>query len=101
MASTDLLEVHPALFDRVRLAIMAHLSLAKKPIDFNTLLVELGLTRGNLSTHMKRLEEDGLVRIHKSFVDRKPRTTYACTSRGKKEISQYLTAVEAVLRSSL
>ena len=101
MTTNDLLEVNPALFDRVRLAIMAHLSVTKKPVDFNTLLAELELTRGNLSTHVRRLEEDGLVRIDKTFVDRKTRTTYACTARGKKEISQYLTAIEALLRSSL
>ena len=101
MASTELLNVHPALFDRVRLAIMAHLSLARSAVDFNTLLTELQLTRGNLSTHMKKLEEDGLVRIDKNFVDRKPRTTYACTAKGKKEIGLYLSAVETVLRSSL
>jgi len=101
MASSELLSVHPALFDRVRLAIMAHLSLAKGGVDFNTLLAELELTRGNLSTHMKKLEDDGLVHIKKAFVGRKPRTTYSCTSKGKKAVKLYLSAVETVLRSSL
>jgi DNA-binding MarR family transcriptional regulator len=80
---------------------MAHLSLAKKAVDFNTLLIDLELTRGNLSTHMKKLEDDGLVRIDKRFVDRKTRTTYLCTGKGRKEVQVYLAAVEAVLRSSL
>ena len=101
MASSELLNVHPALFDRVRLAIMAHLSLAKSPVDFNTLLTELDLTRGNLSTHMKKLEDDGLVNIKKAFIGRKTRTTYSCTSKGKKAGQVYLSAVETVLRSSL
>ena len=101
MASSELLSVHPSLFDRVRLAIMAHLSLAKGGVDFNTLLAELELTRGNLSTHMKKLEDDGLVHIKKAFIGRKPRTTYSCTSKGKKAVQLYLSAVETVLRSSL
>lgn len=101
MASSELLNVHPALFDRVRLAIMAHLSLTKEAVDFNTLIAELELTRGNLSTHMKKLEDDGLVHIKKAFIGRKTRTTYSCTSKGKKAIQIYLSAVETVLRSSL
>ena len=101
MASSELLNVHPALFDRVRLAIMAHLSLAKGAVDFNTLLAELELTRGNLSTHMKKLEEDGLGNIKKAFIGRKTRTTYHCTGKGKKAVQTYLSAVETVLKSSL
>ena len=101
MVPNELINVHPSLFDRVRLGIMAHLSLTKKAVDFNTLLTDLELTRGNLSTHMKKLEDGGLVRIDKTFVDRKTRTTYLCTGKGRKEVQAYLAAVEAVLRSSL
>ncbi len=101
MASSELLNVHPALFDRVRLAIMAHLSLTKEAVDFTTLITELELTRGNLSTHMKKLEDDGLVHIKKAFIGRKTRTTYSCTNKGKKAIQIYLSAVETVLKSSL
>jgi len=101
MASSELLNVHPALFDRVRLAIMAHLTLTKEAVDFNTLITELELTRGNLSTHMKKLEDDGLVHIKKAFIGRKTRTTYSCTNKGKKAIQIYLSAVETVLKSSL
>lgn len=101
MASSELLNVHPALFDRVRLAIMAHLTLTKEAVDFNTLIAELELTRGNLSTHMKKLEDDGLVHIKKAFIGRKTRTTYSCTNKGKKAIQIYLSAVETVLKSSL
>ena len=50
---------------------------------------------------MKKLEDDGLVRIKKAFIGRKTRTTYSCTSKGKKAIQIYLSAVETVLKSSL
>ena len=99
MESSDLLSLHPMLFDRVRLAIMAHLSFAHDPVHFNTLLADLDLTKGNLSTHMKKLEEVGLVKIDKKFVDRKPRTTYRCTAKGKKEIKNYLSTIESVLKT--
>jgi DNA-binding MarR family transcriptional regulator len=88
------------LFDRVRLAIMAHLSFASRPVDFNALLDDLALTKGNLSTHMKKLEDQGLVKIEKKFVGRKPRTTYRCTTKGKKEVRNYLSTIETVLKTS-
>ena len=101
MGSNELLNVHPALFDRVRLAIMAHLSLARGAVDFNTLLTELEVTRGNLSTHFKLLEEECMVNFKYAFFGRKTRTTYHCTGKGKKAVQKYLSAVETVLKSSL
>ena len=100
MTSTDLLNVHPVLFDRVRLSIMAHLSFAEAAVDFNSLLRSLELTKGNLSTHMKKLEDEGLVKIDKKFIGRKPRTSYLCTKKGKKEVQNYLTTIESVLKAS-
>lgn len=101
MQSSGLLNVHPMLFDRVRLAIMAHLSFASVPIEFNTLVEDLKLTKGNLSTHMKKLEDQGLVRTEKKFISRKSRTTYRCTSKGKKEMRHYLSTIESVLKEAL
>ena len=101
MRTPDLMNVNPLLADRIRLAIMANLALAGGPVDFNTLLEELDLTKGNLSTHMRKLEESGLVTVNKEFVGKKPRTTYACTAKGKKEMHHYLSTVEALLKGSL
>lgn len=100
MNISDLLNVNPILVDRVRLAIMANLALADGPVDFNTLLQELELTKGNLSTHIRKLEDAGLVETKKEFVGKKTKTTYLCTKLGKKEIQVYLAAVEAVLKKS-
>ena len=76
---------------------MAHLSFAEAAVDFNSLLQSLELTKGNLSTHMKKLEDGGLVKIDKKFIGRKPRTSYRCTKKGKKEVQNYLTTIESVL----
>ena len=79
---------------------MAHLSFAEAAVDFNTLLQSMELTKGNLSTHMKKLEDGGLVKIDKRFIGRKPRTSYRCTKKGKKEVQNYLTTIESVLKAS-
>ena len=99
MKPSDLLNVNPLLADRVRLAIMANLSLAGGPVDFNTLIEELQLTKGNLSTHLRKLEEAELIKVKKEFVGRKPRSTYVCTASGKKEMFDYLRAIETLLKS--
>ena len=93
------MSIHPLLADRARLAIMANLSLAGGPVDFNTLLEDLQLTKGNLSSHIRTREEAELVTVHKAFVDRKPRTTYACTSKGKTEMRHFLITIEALLKN--
>ena len=98
MDPKELLEFNPLLSDRVRLVIMCTLSATEEPIDFTTLLNTLELTKGNLSTHMRKLEDAGLVKVYKGFVERKPRTTYACTAKGKKEIGRYLKKVELMLQ---
>ncbi|MBN2493282.1 MAG: transcriptional regulator [Deltaproteobacteria bacterium] len=98
MKPVDLLtKTHPLLADRVRLAIMATLAAVPEPVDFNTLLASLELTKGNLASHVRRLEQAGLIEVHKEFIDRKPRTTYRCTSEGLAEVKNYLEKVETLL----
>lgn len=97
---TLITQTHPLLSDRVRLAIMASLAAASEPIDFNTLRASLELTKGNLSSHMRKLEEAELVEVHKEFVGRRPRTTYSCSESGKREVRRYLEHVEKLLAAS-
>lgn len=101
MDITDLLNVNPMLVDRIRLSVMVYLATADAPVTFNTILEELELTKGNLSSHMRKLEDAKLVDINKKFVGRRPQTTYQCTKLGKKEMNDYLTAVESVLKNAL
>lgn len=99
MKPSDLLQATQSLLsDRVRLAIMATLASATEPLDFNSLLDSLGLSKGNLSTHAAKLEEGGLIEVRKEFVGKKPRTTYACTEKGRAEMRVYLAQVESLLR---
>ena len=71
-----------------RLAVISYLSVVEEA-DFLFLLDQTGLTRGNLSSHMAKLEEAGYVLVSKAFVERTPRTTYRLTSRGRKAFQGY------------
>ena len=77
---------------RVRLGIMAFLTSAGSA-DFNTLKAKLSLTDGNLSVHLRKLEEAGYVTIDKSFVGRKPLTRVALSETGRAAFGDYLDAI--------
>ena len=81
-------KLDPAIHAPARLMILAFLG-AVDSADFTFLLTQTGLTRGNLSTHISRLEESGYVEVTKEFVERVPRTLYKLTSAGRKAISTY------------
>ena len=81
-------KIDPAIHAPARLMILAYLG-AVVSADFTFLLNQTGLTRGNLSTHIGRLEEEGYIEVKKEFVDRIPRTLYKLTSSGRKAIQQY------------
>ena len=57
--------------------------------DFLFLLKESGLTKGNLSVHLSRLEEAGYVQTEKTFRGKIPHTEYRLTSKGKSAFEQY------------
>jgi DNA-binding MarR family transcriptional regulator len=77
---------------RVRLGIMAYLTSAGGA-DFNTLKAKLALTDGNLSVHLRKLEEAGYVAIDKSFVGRKPLTRVSLSEAGRAAFAGYLDAI--------
>lgn len=85
----DPIEKHDAVIhDPARLMILAYLA-AVVTADFTFLLKQTGLTRGNLSTHISRLEAEGYVEVNKEFVDRIPRTLYTLTKSGRNAIIEY------------
>ncbi len=86
------------LADRSRLSIMAFLAALPKSIEFTKLVIELGLTKGNLSSHLRKLEEAKYIEVTKEFVDRKPRSSYQATSLGRKAIKTYLKQIEETIR---
>lgn len=79
-----------------RLSILAALE-PRGESNFALLRRITGITEGNLSTHLSRLEEAGLVDLQKRFVDRKPQTTATLTEEGLSAITEYLEQTESVL----
>jgi len=76
-----------------RLAILTVLS-AVTDADFVFLQRTTGLTKGNLSSHLAKLEDAGLVTIEKRFVRKKPNTSVALTAAGKRRIGRHWEQLE-------
>lgn len=83
-----------------RMAILSVLCAARGGVPFTVLRDQCRLTDGNLSRHVKTLEEAGVVRCTKAFVDDKPRTTVFLTASGSKRFQAYLDALTAVLKQA-
>lgn len=83
-----------------RLAIMSALSRSIDSLTFNQLKEECNLTDGNLSSHLKMLEDAGVVEIKKTFLNSKPRTEISLTDNGRENFINYLKALEIVLRNA-
>lgn len=85
------------LHSRMRLAILAILSTVDE-IDFTSLCKEVNTTNGNLSAHLKKLENISYITIEKQFVDKKPLTTCKVTEKGLKAFQDYLDMVEQLIK---
>jgi DNA-binding MarR family transcriptional regulator len=83
-----------------RLKIMAYLA-AVESVDFTFLMKQTGLTRGNLSVNLRKLEEAGYVSIQKEFANRVPRTMLCLTTRGREALSNYRVQMQAILADLL
>jgi DNA-binding transcriptional ArsR family regulator len=64
--------------------------------DFNFLLEALGLTKGNLSSHMDRLEKAGYVEVIKSFRGKLPHTEFRLTPSGREALTSYWHGLDAI-----
>ncbi len=82
---------------RVRLQIMSVL-VANDGYEFSGLKEVLAVTDGNLASHIKALEKEKYVAVHKSFIDRKPNTKYKITERGRTAFRKHLDALELVIK---
>ncbi len=85
----DIEKIDEVVHGRVRLGIMAFLWSAEIA-DFNTIRDEIGTTDGNLSVHLRKLEDVGYVKMDKTFVDRRPLTRIKLTKSGRVALTKYL-----------
>lgn len=91
----DINRIDEVIHGRVRLGIMAYLSGAGSA-DFGELKARLQTTDGNLSVHLRKLEEAGFVAVTKRFVGRKPLTEAQLTEEGRAAFVRYLDAMSAL-----
>ena len=94
-AFEELATLDRLLHEPARLAIMTALS-ACSEADFLFLQRLTGLTKGNLSSHLAKLEEAGLVYIHKEFVGKTPHTLVSLEAKGRKAIEQHWQQLETL-----
>lgn len=93
-------DINKAFESRVRLGIMSML-MVNDEVDFNTFKEILGLTDGNLASHIKALEGLEYIKVRKQFVGRKPKTTYLKTKKGERAFKDHLQALELFLKNNL
>ena len=94
----DINRIDDVIHGRVRLGIIAYLSTAEAA-DFNELKGLLEATAGNLSVHLRKLEEAGYITVTKSFVSRKSLTRVQITKTGRQAFAKYLAQVRALVDS--
>ncbi len=82
------IELDRMVHEPARLAVMALLYKAEEA-DFLFLLRESGLTKGNLQSHLAKLETGGYIEVEKGFVGKIPRTVCRLTTAGRKAFKQY------------
>jgi DNA-binding MarR family transcriptional regulator len=93
-------DIDPLVHAPTRLKILAYLSIVESA-DFTFLMRQTGLTRGNLSVNLRKLEEAGYISITKEFVDRIPRTLVRLTDEGRQAIQAYRDNMQTVLNDLL
>ncbi|MEJ2307090.1 MAG: transcriptional regulator [candidate division WOR-3 bacterium] len=93
----DIMALEKLIHEPSRLAILTILS-GVKEADFKFLLRMSGLTRGNLSVHLSKLEDAGYLSVKKRFINKTPNTVYNLTKEGRKAFSDYLKNMEAIIK---
>ena len=87
--------IDEVIHGRIRLGVVAYLSTVEDAL-FSELRDIVGATDGNLSTHLRRLETAGYVRVTKGFSARKPQTRLALTPAGRRAWHDWLARIEAL-----
>jgi DNA-binding MarR family transcriptional regulator len=91
--------INRVVHEPVRLAILKILTSAKEA-DFNFLLTVLGVTKGNLATHINKLETANLIEVKKEFRAKIPHTAYRITQTGQRQFQKYWKNLRALAPES-
>lgn len=91
------IDIDKLIHEPARLVIMAQLYVVEEA-DFIFLMHKTGLTWGNLSSHMSKLEEAGYIEVRKEFLDKKPHTILKLTQKGQDAFTEYRKAIGQVFK---
>ena len=93
------LQLDRVIHEKGRLAIMSMLA-ASPELSFTEMRDTLKMTDGNLTTHIRTLQEAGYVSITKSFQNNRPLTTCSLTAGGKKAFTNYINLLEEIIQQT-
>ncbi len=93
------LQLDRVIHEKGRLAIMSMLA-ASPELSFTELRDTLDMTDGNLTSHMRTLQEAGYVSVSKSYANNRPLTTCSLTAAGKKAFACYIDLLEQILQQT-
>ncbi len=93
------LQLDRVIHEKGRLAIMSMLA-ASPHLSFTELRDTLSMTDGNLTTHIRALQESGYVSVTKSFQNNRPLTTCSLTAAGKKAFINYINLLESIVQQN-
>lgn len=93
------LQLDRVIHEKVRLGLMSMLA-ASPELSFTELRDALELTDGNLTTHIRTLQEAGYVAVTKAYRDSRPLTTCALTPAGRKAFSEYLALLAQIVQQN-
>ncbi len=93
------LQLDRVIHEKGRLAIMSMLA-ATPELSFTELRDALEMTDGNLTTHIKALQQEGYISVAKSFQKNRPLTTCSLTAAGRKAFAEYIGLLEKIVRQN-
>lgn len=96
----DYQQIDDVIHSRIRTTVMAVL-VSVEEAKFNYLKEKVNATDGNLSVHLKKLEEAGYVSVKKVFIERKPVSKYKITSKGYKAFENYIKKLENIIKKNV
>ena len=97
MKDFDYQQLNDIIHSRIRLAIMSVL-ISLEEAEFKFLKEKVNTTDGNLSVHLKKLEEAGYIEVKKEFIDRKPVSTYSMLEKGRTAFELYVEKLESLIK---
>lgn len=99
MNPAPFLQLDRVIHEKGRLAIVSMLA-ASPELSFTEMRDALGMTDGNLTTHIRALQEAGYLSVTKSFQNHRPLTTCALTAAGKRAFARYITLLEQIIQQN-